>query len=231
MACERTNPTSLPLMFRWRCYAACWVCLTCRSRLCLNCAAVFWLPLLTSATAQQQHSSRASCWKRSITEYAKGTTCVPALDNDRMSFYYIPAGAVSVRTSLQMSSHCRDIAVQPLSQTNVPRSNWTSSREKEHRWGQGCDHLLTLTAVRGDQLLTEQTWSWHGSSVLVQVRANKTGALMLWRPEPWPCSSPLTSIDRLLLIFALFSGNPQAELLNRLIEGCLDSHYRLLVLQ
>lgn len=26
-------------------------------------------------------------------------------------------------------------------------------------------------------------------------------------------------------------GNPQAELLNRLIEGCLDSHYRLLVLQ
>ncbi|XP_053281185.1 Fanconi anemia group E protein [Pleuronectes platessa] len=26
-------------------------------------------------------------------------------------------------------------------------------------------------------------------------------------------------------------GNPQAELLNRLIEGCLDSHYRLLLLQ
>ncbi|XP_068606884.1 Fanconi anemia group E protein [Brachionichthys hirsutus] len=26
-------------------------------------------------------------------------------------------------------------------------------------------------------------------------------------------------------------GNPQAELLNRLIEGCLDSHYRLLMLQ
>ncbi|XP_069544999.1 Fanconi anemia group E protein [Brachyistius frenatus] len=26
-------------------------------------------------------------------------------------------------------------------------------------------------------------------------------------------------------------GNPQAELLNRLIEGCLDSHYRLLVVQ
>ncbi|KAF3860378.1 hypothetical protein F7725_000633 [Dissostichus mawsoni] len=31
--------------------------------------------------------------------------------------------------------------------------------------------------------------------------------------------------------FALSSGNPQAELLNRLVESCLDSHYRLLVLQ
>lgn len=29
----------------------------------------------------------------------------------------------------------------------------------------------------------------------------------------------------------LFSGNPHSELLNRLIENCLDSHYRLLVLQ
>lgn len=29
----------------------------------------------------------------------------------------------------------------------------------------------------------------------------------------------------------LFLGNPHSELLNRLIENCLDSHYRLLVLQ
>lgn len=32
-------------------------------------------------------------------------------------------------------------------------------------------------------------------------------------------------------ILCLVSGNPHSELLNRLIERCLDSHYRLLVLQ
>lgn len=35
----------------------------------------------------------------------------------------------------------------------------------------------------------------------------------------------------LFISFISLTGIPQAELLNRLIEGCLDTHYRLLVLQ
>lgn len=83
---ERTNPTSLPLVFRWRCYAAFCVCLMYRSRLCLNCAAVFWLPLLTSATARQRRSSRACCWKRYIAE--NDATRVAVFDIDRITSYY-----------------------------------------------------------------------------------------------------------------------------------------------
>lgn len=65
--CERTNPISLSLLLRWRHYVAYCVCLIYRSRLCPNCAAVFCLSLLTSATVRQQQSSRASCYRRYIT--------------------------------------------------------------------------------------------------------------------------------------------------------------------
>lgn len=67
---ERTNGTSSSLLLRWRCYVACWVCRIYRSRLCPDCATVFWPSLLTSATARQQHSSRTSCYRRYFTEYA-----------------------------------------------------------------------------------------------------------------------------------------------------------------
>lgn len=86
MGYQRTNPTSLPLMFRWRYYVACCICLTYPSRLCLNCAALFWLPLLTSATAQQQRSSRACCWKRYITE--DDAKYVAVWHIDKVAFYY-----------------------------------------------------------------------------------------------------------------------------------------------
>lgn len=52
-------------------------------------------------------------------------------------------------------------------------------------------------------------------------------SLMFWGTEQWLSALFTSHITWLFL----FSGNPQAELLNRLIEGCLDSHYRLLVLE
>lgn len=128
--------TCLLLLCRWSSCVARWVFLIYRSRRCLNCAAVFWLFLLTSASVQRQHWSRASCWTRYITGYNgfklwlclvlmryHGSTCT---------------GPVPVRTGFQMPGHHSDISVQPLSQTNVPLSNRTSSRGEGHRWGKGC---------------------------------------------------------------------------------------------
>lgn len=91
--------------------------------------------------------------------------------------------------------------------------------------------INSVLSQLGDLVTEQQSCIWLDSVSWLKSTRRPMLRCYVWLDiDLFP--SPLRSMNPLFVcIFVLFLGNPQAELLNRLIEGCLDSHYRLLVLQ